>query len=120
MVNFKRQRILVCSLEELMQYESYGWQGEFNHETIQCFLIYHKGNVHSYINRCPHTGVNLEWIPNQFLDSRKEYIQCTTHGALFKIENGHCLFGPCVGDRLKMVENEVVDEEIYLIFQGNT
>ena len=27
-------------------------------------------------------------------------ILCATHGALFRIEDGHCLSGPCVGESL--------------------
>tara|TARA_R110000782_G_scaffold41101_3_gene94533 strand:- start:1312 stop:1554 length:243 start_codon:yes stop_codon:yes gene_type:complete len=78
-------------------------------------IIYHQNKILSYLNRCPHTGVNLEWVPNQFLDHNNEFIQCATHGALFKIETGLCIHGPCVGDKLEAIENAIIENKIYLI-----
>ena len=42
----------------------------------------------------------LDWVPDQFLAPEKDMIQCATHGALFRIEDGHCLAGPCTGENL--------------------
>ena len=38
-----------------------------------------------------------------FLDDDGELIKCSTHGALFNIEEGLCLLGPCKGKRLQKV-----------------
>ncbi|MBL1141343.1 MAG: Rieske 2Fe-2S domain-containing protein [Proteobacteria bacterium] len=85
-----------------------------NQSLAPYFLVYHENSVYSYRNRCPHTGVNLDWNPHQFLDNNNDYIQCSTHGALFIIKNGKCLRGPCVGDQLQIVENYVDNGNIYL------
>lgn len=61
------------------------------------------GQVFIYKNRCPHRGVALEWLPDQFLDSSASLIQCATHGALFLIEDGECIAGPCEGKSLTAV-----------------
>lgn len=53
------------------------------------------GDVHGYENRCPHIGVNLDWVPDRFLDADGVFLQCATHGALFRIEDGRCVSGPC-------------------------
>lgn len=58
------------------------------------------GVAYFYINRCPHRGIPLEWQPDQFLDSSASLIQCATHGALFLIESGECIAGPCAGQSL--------------------
>ncbi|NWA04601.1 Rieske (2Fe-2S) protein [Pseudomonas gingeri] len=59
-----------------------------------------EGRVYLYQNRCPHRGIALEWQPDQFLDASASLIQCATHGALFLIESGECVAGPCVGQSL--------------------
>ena len=59
-----------------------------------------EGQVYVYQNRCPHRGIALEWQPDQFLDPSASLIQCATHGALFLIESGECVAGPCAGQSL--------------------
>ncbi|MGB1801393.1 MAG: Rieske (2Fe-2S) protein [Gammaproteobacteria bacterium] len=114
MQNIKKKH-LACSLEELKKSNCLGLEIELDGTTVECFLVYYENKVYSYLNRCPHTGINLEWMPNQFLDTANEFIQCATHGALFDIENGLCLRGPCLGDRLKNIENCLIEDNIYLI-----
>jgi nitrite reductase/ring-hydroxylating ferredoxin subunit len=110
-----KKKYLVCTLKDLKILESYGWEKDINGTPIQCFLIHHEKKVYSYLNRCPHTGVNLDWVTNQFLDHSKKLIQCATHGAIFDIKDGVCLRGPCLGDRLQIIENVVIEDNIYLI-----
>jgi nitrite reductase/ring-hydroxylating ferredoxin subunit len=82
---------------------------------LEVFLVRKGDAVYGYINHCPHTGVNLEWVPNQFLDASGGFIQCATHGALFRIEDGFCLRGPCVGARLRSIELGIDQGEVYVI-----
>lgn len=77
-------------------------------------LLRHAGKVYAYINRCPHTGANLEWLPNQFFDRSGDYLQCAVHGALFEPDTGHCARGPCAGDALTAIEVEECNGEIVL------
>ena len=111
----KQKKYFACSLEELKKSKCLGFELNDGTTKLEYFLVYYKNAVYSYINQCPHTGINLEWMPNQFLDSSDELIQCSTHGALFNIENGVCLRGPCLGDRLKTIENKIIKDNIYLI-----
>jgi nitrite reductase/ring-hydroxylating ferredoxin subunit len=64
------------------------------------FAVRRGGAVWVYLNSCPHLGVSLDIAPDRFLDARRQHIQCSTHGALFRIEDGFCLKGPCAGERL--------------------
>jgi len=59
------------------------------------------GVLHAYENNCPHTGAPLNWTPDQFLTKEGLYIQCSIHGAMFKIQDGECFAGPCSGKFLK-------------------
>lgn len=72
----------------------------FEIDGCKLLAVRRDGIAYFYINRCPHRGIPLEWQPDQFLDSSASLIQCATHGALFLIENGECIAGPCAGQRL--------------------
>jgi len=69
----------------------------------EMFIVRYRGEYHVYENSCPHTGGPLDWMPGQFLDLEKNHIQCSTHHALFRINDGFCISGPCSGQRLKKV-----------------
>jgi nitrite reductase/ring-hydroxylating ferredoxin subunit len=73
--------------------------------------------VVAYKNSCPHTGVNLEWQTDQFLDMTQSYIQCATHGALFRIDDGYCLRGPCAGDWLDSLQVVLEDDVVILVLE---
>ncbi len=78
------------------------------------YLALRRGaSVFVYVNRCPHTGLPLDFTPGQFLNLEKTHILCANHGALFNIEDGRCIAGPCVGDRLQAVATEVRDGVLY-------
>ena len=65
--------------------------------------------VHAYVNSCPHVGTPLDMWPGRFLTKDGKYILCATHGALFEIEDGNCVAGPCVGQGLTPVETRLGD-----------
>lgn len=64
------------------------------------FAFRHQGEVRAFINRCPHLGIELNWMPDRFFDLEQTFIQCSTHGALFLPQTGHCIAGPCAGEHL--------------------
>lgn len=65
--------------------------------------------VFVYVNSCPHIGVPLDWAPHRFLTRDGRRIICATHGAEFRIEDGVCTHGPCLGDRLEAVMITIKD-----------
>lgn len=76
------------------------------------FAVKKDDQIYLYWNRCPHLGTPLEWLENQFLDADGALIQCSTHGALFQIEDGHCLAGPCRGKYLQKVPFSIENDQI--------
>lgn len=70
--------------------------------------------MYGYLNACPHTGGPLDWVPGRFLNAEGDLIQCSTHGALFRIEDGFCVAGPCAGASLTPVSLKIQDDDIYL------
>ena len=107
------QRYSLCALDELPEPGSKGFDMDLGEERVSLFVVRRDNEVYGYINSCPHTGVALEWVPDQFLDADGSFIECATHGALFTIEEGKCVSGPCAGDRLKPVRLSVDDDVIY-------
>lgn len=86
----------------------------FEVEGCPLFLVKKFGEIHAYINSCPHIGVSLEWMPDQFLNASGEMIQCATHGALFVIDSGLCVAGPCIGESLTPLPIRIQEDGIYL------
>ena len=62
-----------------------------------------------YVNACPHLGVGLDWAPDQFMSHDRQHIVCSVHGALFGMEDGLCVRGPCHGDALEAVPCRIED-----------
>ena len=109
---------VVCRLEALQDPGSLGVtveQGERLHDV----LVVRRGKqAFCYLNRCPHTGSPLDWMPDQFLSLDKHHIQCATHAALFRIEDGICIAGPCSGDTLTSVPVVVEGGKVILLASG--
>lgn len=70
--------------------------------------------IYTYINACPHTGAPLNWSGDQFLTRDGDMIQCAIHGALFRITDGVCIWGPCVHRRLQAVPTVIRDNRVML------
>ncbi|MFC1588888.1 Rieske (2Fe-2S) protein [Pseudomonadota bacterium] len=103
---------VVCSISDIPDPGSKAFQLNHNGDDLAIFVVHKDGKFHAFINRCPHTGINLEWQPDQFLDKDQAFIQCSSHGALFEIDTGHCIHGPCAGDSLTPVQIEVIDSSL--------
>jgi nitrite reductase/ring-hydroxylating ferredoxin subunit len=81
---------------------------------LNLFVVHRNGAFTAFVNRCPHTGAPLEWMPDQFLDFDNSFVQCALHGALFRPEDGYCLRGPCVGQSLQQLALEVRDGRLVI------
>lgn len=92
--------IRICASSELPEGQSRG----FRVAGLSLLAVRRQGQAYLYRNRCPHRGVALEWQPDRFLDSSGSLIQCATHAALFLIETGECVAGPCAGQSLQAID----------------
>ena len=75
----------------------------------EIFIVRRGDKVFAYVNSCPHTGVTLNWKPDEFLSFDRVYIQCSIHGAQFRISDGYCVYGPCAAQSLQSVSVEIID-----------
>ncbi len=58
------------------------------------------GSHRAYRDACPHTGRRLSDDPNRVLTREADRLICFGHGALFRLEDGVCVAGPCMGQAL--------------------
>ena len=108
-------RIKLFKLNDLEADESTGLTAKVNGIT-QMLLAVRKGDkVFVYINSCPHTGAPLDIHAGKFFSRDRKHILCSTHGALFKIENGQCVSGPCLSSYLEAVPIAIEDGDVLAV-----
>ena len=64
------------------------------------FVVRRGGEVFGYVDRCPHMGLPLAQKLDEYLTPDCALIACSWHSALFEIDTGACVGGPCTGARL--------------------
>ena len=104
----------LCSLDMLSSPGSASFPVQGPGGPDEIFLIRRDQRITAWLNRCPHAGSPLDWLPGQFLDLEQRYIQCATHDARFHPEDGRCVSGPCVGQFLQAVEVALRDDGVWL------
>lgn len=76
------------------------------------FVVRRGTAVAGFVDRCPHMGLPLAQVLDQYLSADGAYIQCSWHGALFEVADGRCVGGPCAGQRLMPWPVALIDETI--------
>lgn len=100
---------ILCPLGDIADPGSKGFVRTVNGERRAVFVVRVGAAVFGYVNDCPHRHAPLEWTPDRFLNSDRDRILCSSHGALFRIEDGACAAGPCGGKPLTPFPVRVVD-----------
>ena len=65
------------------------------------FVVRQGDGVRGYVDLCAHMALPLTNKLDDYLTPDGSHIQCSWHGALYRIEDGECVGGPCKGARLK-------------------
>lgn len=113
-MNGSTTKSALCALDDLEDGGSAGLVADLNGEKMSLILVRKGGEVYIYENVCPHIGAPLDFTPGQFLNLERDLIQCAMHGALFRIEDGKCVHGPCSGQGLTAVASEVRNGQVFL------
>lgn len=77
------------------------------------FVVRYNNAVHAYLNRCAHVPIELDWAEGEFFESSGLYLMCSTHGAIYTPETGHCVGGPCRGGRLRPITVLEIDGQVF-------
>jgi nitrite reductase/ring-hydroxylating ferredoxin subunit len=105
---------VVCSLRELPDPGAKGFTLGRGDWPLRGFVVRKGEMVRAYVNHCPHAGFPLNWHPDQFLAPHAPLILCVMHGALFDVETGACVSGPCAGAALRPLPVRVTDGWVVL------
>jgi nitrite reductase/ring-hydroxylating ferredoxin subunit len=107
-------RAPLCQIDDIADGGSAGFVAQVQGQPRSVMAVRQGARVFVYVNDCPHTGQPLDFTPGKFLNLEGTHILCTGHGALFRIEDGHCVSGPCVGDDLQALAIVVEDGAVWV------
>jgi len=110
-----QEEIIIAAENEIADPGSKGLSVSIEGAKLELFVVKKDSKIAVYENSCPHTQGPLDWTPDQFLNMDNNYIMCANHGALFEINNGLCIYGPCKAQSLKALSFTIKDGNIYLI-----
>jgi len=96
-----QQRLRVAGALGLAIGESTRFEFERGGERLEGFLLRHAAGYFAYLNRCPHWAVDLDLGDGRFYAADIDRIYCKNHGALFRVPDGLCDHGPCLGQALE-------------------
>ena len=92
--------VSVCALAVLDDPGAHGFSHGDGAWPLHGFVVRTGGELHAWVNRCPHAGHRLDWAPHRFLTRDRRLVMCASHGAVFEPHTGLCVGGPCPGARL--------------------
>lgn len=104
---------LLCNLRDLADPGAKSFVFEGKAELLSIFVVRKGPLVRAYVNRCPHAGACLNSGPNDFFTRDAAYIMCGRHGALFTLDEGKCVAGPCLNYGLQPVPIEIKANNVY-------
>ncbi len=104
----------LCALDEVGQPGAKGFTFGEGRERFDMFVVRTEKECLAYVNACPHAFTPLETFTDKFLTRKKDQILCTTHGALFNLDDGFCTSGPCAGKSLVTIPIEIVGDQIVI------
>jgi nitrite reductase/ring-hydroxylating ferredoxin subunit len=100
--------VVLCPLDLVPDPGAKGFRFRVERDLFAGFIVRRGDAVIGYVDSCPHTGLPLA-VADRYLTRDERLILCSTHGALFEIDGGACVAGPCFGDRLQTWAVAVVD-----------
>lgn len=90
---------VLCRMAELVDGQSRGFDPAGRGKD-SLFVVRQGEQLRAYLNSCPHLDVPLQYRKDRFLSADGSRIVCYAHGAQFLPDNGLCVHGPCLGERL--------------------
>ncbi len=109
---------VLCRLADIEDGQAKGFTLGEAAEAREIFVLREDDRVFGYVNACPHLGTPLNMQDDRFISDDSGLILCTTHGALFEVEDGACVSGPCAGQALEAVA-VTVDAEDRVVLTGD-
>jgi nitrite reductase/ring-hydroxylating ferredoxin subunit len=103
---------VLCRMSELGPREARAFQFREGHFRYEIFIQRWDDAVYAYRDSCPHLRLPLDYRHGVYLDFEERHIRCAHHGALFRVDDGYCVDGPCKGRYLTPVAIQVNGDDI--------
>jgi nitrite reductase/ring-hydroxylating ferredoxin subunit len=105
--------VRLCALAEIAEPGARGFRFRDGDRMFAGFVVRSEGKVLGYVDSCPHAGWALAMFDDRYFTRDGRHLLCTGHAALFRPEDGVCVSGPCVGDRLTPWPITILGGEIF-------
>ncbi|WP_421740002.1 Rieske (2Fe-2S) protein [Caulobacter sp.] len=103
---------LLCALDEIASPGAKGFRFREDQALFAGFVVRRGEALFGYVDSCPHAGWPLAGFAGRFLTRENDLILCGGHAALFRIEDGVCVAGPCPGQTLMSWPVRAVGKDI--------
>lgn len=107
------RKILLCASQDL-EHENVKKLPHPLQSDLDLILIKQDQHYYAYHNICPHFSIQLDNAKGQFFTYNNQWIMCAHHSAMFEIDTGLCIDGPCKARQLIPEKLSVEQGCIYL------
>lgn len=115
--HFGLQGQRLCHTNDVAEGEAKGF-GPLQGSKRKIIVVRRNGQLHAWLDACPHysTGTPMAWKTNAYLNGERTHLTCHSHNALFEMDTGECVLGPCLGQSLTRIEIAVGDDgDVFVI-----
>ena len=102
----------LCALADIPDPGSKDFRFRADDRLFAGFVVRRGEAVFGYVDSCPHAGWPLAGFAGRYLTRENDLILCAGHAALFRIEDGAMVAGPCSNVSLTPWPVAVRDGEI--------
>lgn len=72
------------------------------------------GEIFGFENDCPHAHYPLDRPDGRVIVQERAFLVCSAHGASFRIVDGACVGGPCIGRALTRVALRIEGDAVLM------
>ena len=108
------RRLRIEGAARIAHGESRVFEFERDGQALTGFLLRHEAGLVAYRNLCPHWGVDLDLGDERFYAPEIDRIYCKNHGARFRVADGVCDYGPCLGRALRAFAVEEAGDDVWV------
>jgi nitrite reductase/ring-hydroxylating ferredoxin subunit len=104
--------------KKLGELEARSFEVKIRGKIVKGFVVRKEGKYFAYQNRCMHLPVTLDLNDDKFFTHDKAHLQCHMHGAMYEMETGYCVAGPCQGARLMPLDLKEEESKVIVRVPG--
>ena len=83
-------------------------------EAFRVVVLFVKNRWFAFHNCCPHFSIPLNYDPDRFHIFDEDLLMCAHHTAIYRLADGECIDGPCLGARLTPIPIERTVDAVFI------